>query len=315
MLAWKRCIEETYGFKPYYLEARRRGTLAGVLPLFLVKNFLTGRVLISTPYAVYGGALANDETTLTAFAASVRKLAEQFGVQYVELRNQHPRQQLGFSPLPRYVTFYQRIGETSDQILESIPRKTRRMVRKSIEAGFSTEIETGSPREFEDLYLANLHRLGTPAFSSAHFRNILRHFAGSVGIHHYRLGGRLASSVLTFYFRDTVLPYYGASDPACNASAPNNFMYYDIMLWASGQGYTKFDFGRSKKDVGGSYDFKSHWGMEELPLPYEILLVRRRDLPNFSPANPAFSWPQRVWTKLPSGLTRRLGPYLIRLLP
>ncbi|MCC6536706.1 MAG: FemAB family PEP-CTERM system-associated protein [Bryobacterales bacterium] len=280
-----------------------------------MSNLLTGKILVSTPFAVYGGALTNDEESAAALAAFVRQLGTQLGVQYVELRNQHAGQKLGFQDLARYVTFYQRVGGGSDQILESIPRKTRRMVRKSIDAGFATEVETASPGEFEDLYLKNLHRLGTPAFPSAHFRNILHHFKGSVGIHHYRLGDRLASSVLTFYFRDTVLPYYGASDPACNASAPNNFMYYDIMLWASTNGYSVFDFGRSKKDVGGSYDFKSHWGMEEVPLPYEILLVRRRDLPNFSPANPAFSLPQRIWVKLPPKLTRWLGPRLIRMLP
>jgi len=41
-----------------------------------------------------------------------------------------------------------------------------------------------------------------------------------VGIHHYKLNGKLASSVLTFYFRDRLLPYYGASEPTLNASAP-----------------------------------------------------------------------------------------------
>jgi hypothetical protein len=55
--------------------------------------------------------------------------------------------------------------------------------------------------------------------------------------------------------------------------------------------------------------------MEERELPYEILLVRRKSLPNFSPANPKFSLAIRMWQKMPLWLTRAAGPWLIRLFP
>ncbi len=314
--AWKKCVEETYGFQAFYIEARRGLALAGVLPLFLVDNLLTGKVLMSTPFAVYGGALADDPAAYEAIAGKVRMLGQELGVQYVELRNAHAEQVLGFSPLNRYVTFVQTLGSTEQSILESIPRKTRRMVRKSVEAGFTTGVETVDPGHFEELYARNLRRLGTPAFPSRHFTNILKHFKDSVAIHQHHLNGELAGAVLTFYFRDRLLPYYGASNPALNAAAPNNFMYFDLMRWGKANGFEVFDFGRSKKAAAsGSYDFKSHWGMTELELPYEILLVKRKNLPNFSPANPAFAWPLKIWSRLPLALTRWLGPWLIRLVP
>ena len=126
--------------------------------------------------------------------------------------------------------------------------------------------------------------------------------------------GQLAAAVLTFYFRDQILPYYGASDPQFNALAPNNFMYYDLMRWGGGNGFRTFDFGRSKR-VKGSYDFKSHWGMLERELPYEVHLVRSRTLPNYSPGNPVFRLPIECWKRLPLWLTRALGPRLIRYVP
>jgi hypothetical protein len=55
--------------------------------------------------------------------------------------------------------------------------------------------------------------------------------------------------------------------------------------------------------------------MEERELPYEILLVKRKSLPNYSPANPKFSLAIQMWQKLPLGLTRIIGPWLIRLFP
>ena len=43
-------------------------------------------------------------------------------------------------------------------------------------------------------------------------------------------------------------------------------------------------------------------------LPYELILVNRKELPNFSPANPKFSLAIRAWQKVPLPITRVLGP-------
>jgi FemAB-related protein (PEP-CTERM system-associated) len=313
--AWKNVIEEVYGYTPMYLEVQRDGVIVGVLPLFLVTGLIVRKALISTPFAVYGGALADDAEAYAALGNAARELGQELEVQYVELRNRSFEQTLGFSPINRYVAFTQNIDAGEEELLEAIPRKTRRMVRKSLSENFSVHIETENYRAFEEIYSRNLRRLGTPAFPRKHFEALMRHFQGSIDIREVRLGDRLASAVLTLYYRNWVLPYYGASDPALNAHAPNNFMYFDLMRWGGRNGFRFFDFGRSKRFVAGSYDFKSHWGMVERELPYEMLLVKRKQLPNFSPANPAFKWPMRAWRRVPLSLTRAVGPMLVRLFP
>ena len=126
--------------------------------------------------------------------------------------------------------------------------------------------------------------------------------------------GRPVAAVLSFLYRDEIHPFYGASDPACNRQATNNYMYFDLMRWAHEQGRRWFDFGRSR--IGsGSYEFKAHWGMEEVALPYEMLLVKRKELPHLSPANPRFKLAIALWRRLPLGLTRAIGPHLIELVP
>jgi FemAB-related protein (PEP-CTERM system-associated) len=170
-------------------------------------------------------------------------------------------------------------------------------------------------RAFESLYDNSLRRLGTPSFPSAHFRNLLANFGSAANIREVVSGGAVVAAVMTFYFRDQVLPYYGASDPVYNALAPNNFMYFDLMRWGYTNGFKVFDFGRSKKNVPGSYDFKSHWGMVERELPYEMLLVRRKSLPNLSPANPVFDLPRRIWQRIPLPIAKLIGPHLVRLVP
>ncbi len=289
--------------------------IRGVLPLFLVKNLLLGRVLISSPFAVYGGVLADSEEAKSALRNALLSMGKSLGVQYVELRNAYPEQSLAFHRISRYVTFTQEIGRDEEKILNGIPRKVRYMVRKACKAGYTTERRFSNTRAFDDLYAKSLRRLGTPAFPRSYFAHLFEEYNGAIDIREIALGGKVVAAVLTFYLRDQVLPYYGASDPQFNADAPNNFMYFDLMRWGGQNGYRLFDFGRSKKGFKGSYDFKAHWGMTERDLPYEVLLVKRKQLPNFSPANPLFDLPIRIWSRLPLSVTRILGPRLISLFP
>jgi FemAB-related protein (PEP-CTERM system-associated) len=314
LTAWKKSIEETFGCRPYSLLVRDGREICGVLPLFLVKNPLTGKALISSPFAVYGGALAGSPEAAAALREEVSRLGRSLAVEYVELRNSHPEQCLGFAPVDRYVTFVQELGPDEEAILDAIPRKTRAAVRKSLRYPLALDI-VGSPAIFIDLYLRSLHRLGTPAFPARHFSTLLRHFGAMADVRELRLEGKPVAAVLTFFFRDRVIPFYGASDPACNECQPNNYMYFDLMRWGRRNAFNVFDFGRSKKTGSGSFDFKAHWGMEMRDLPYEMLLVKRASLPNFSPNNPSFELAIRAWRKLPYGLTRRLGPFLIKLFP
>jgi len=108
--------------------------------------------------------------------------------------------------------------------------------------------------------------------------------------------------------------YYAASDPAYNDKAANTFMYFDHIRWASQHGYRTFDFGRCKRETG-VFEFKRHWATSMRELPYETILLRRNEVPNYSPANPKFRLAIQMWKKLPLPVTRMLGPQLIRLFP
>jgi hypothetical protein len=50
-------------------------------------------------------------------------------------------------------------------------------------------------------------------------------------------------------------------------------------------------------------------------LPYEIVLVKRKELPNFSPANPKFDLPIRIWRNLPLPVTRAVSKIVFPLFP
>ena len=53
--AWKKVLEETYGFDPFYvaLENKTEGTFEGIVPFMLVNSWLTGKRLVSLPFTSY----------------------------------------------------------------------------------------------------------------------------------------------------------------------------------------------------------------------------------------------------------------------
>ena len=86
--------------------------------------------------------------------------------------------------------------------------------------------------------------------------------------------GMPVSSVLSFYFRDEVLPYYAGDSIDARDLAANDFKYWELMRRACERGLKVFDYGRSKRGTG-SFDFKKNWGFEPAPLAYEYRLFTR----------------------------------------
>jgi FemAB-related protein (PEP-CTERM system-associated) len=212
-----------------------------------------------------------------------------------------------------YVTFTQDLFPGPEKLLQQLPRDTRYAVRKSLKAGLDWT-EDLSLDEFYDIYARSVHRLGTPVFSKQLFARFQSHFPRQCRIFGVRKGNKAIAGVLTFYFRDQVMPYYGGALPEFYKDSPNNFMYWNLISQSCREGIHSFDFGRSKRGTG-SYHFKSAWAMKEAELPYRYQLVRAKDIPQMSPVDKKFRLPVTLWKRMPFTWTKIIGPKLIRWIP
>ncbi|MFP5409246.1 MAG: FemAB family XrtA/PEP-CTERM system-associated protein, partial [Gammaproteobacteria bacterium] len=209
---WKRVIEDAFGHRTHFLLAERGGELVGVLPLAEIKSRLFGHSLGSLPFCAYGGILADHDAAYRALDAAAQALATQLGVGALEYRNQIA-QHAHWPTKDLYVTFKKAIEPEVEANMNAIPRKQRAMVRKGIKAGLVGEIDADTTRFFA-AYSASVHRLGTPVFSRKFFRLLKDEFGDDCEVLSIVQDGRLVASVLSFYFRDEVLPYYGGGTDA-----------------------------------------------------------------------------------------------------
>jgi FemAB-related protein (PEP-CTERM system-associated) len=313
-MAWHDTLCEIFGYRPEYRIAIQDGEIVGVLPMFIVDNFVTGKVLISTPFAVYGGILASDNGAHEALRDHMKALAHKEGVQHAEIRNNFVHQVSGFDTVDRYCTFTREVTPSSqDELLAALPQKTRNVVRKALKQNFTSR-QAPDLDAFYGLLLETYRRHGTPVFPKRFFTTIVEKFGHEVDVREVLRDGQVVAASLNFLYGSQMHTYYAASSRECWKMNVNDFMYFDHIMWAGRNGITQFDFGRSK--VGsGPFEFKKHWGATMRPLPYEVMLVKRRELPNFSQTNPKFDMAVRVWQKMPLAFTRLVGPSLVALFP
>ena len=311
-IGWKEVIEECFSHPTHFLLAERDAQIVGVLPLAEVKSFLFGHALVSLPFCAYGGVAADEDEVVSALHTAARRLGKDLGVEHLELRNRvvreadWPRQDL-------YVTFRKAILPDAESNLSAIPRKQRAMIRKGIGHGLTSRIDDDAG-DFFRLYADNMHRQGTPPLARRYFETLLRAFGRDCEVLTVLgPGGDPVSSVLSFYFRDEVLPYYAGDVDAARDLAANDFKYWELLRRACERGFGIFDYGRSKRGTG-AFDFKKHWGWEPTPLAYEYQLYRRERIPEHNPLNPKYRMLIALWKQLPIPVANAVGPHLVKSL-
>jgi len=307
---WQKVIGDVFGHRTYFLYAEVDGQIEGVLPLAQIKSLLFGHSLVSLPFGVYGGVAAISEAAATALEAEAERIARTLGAAHLELRHVD-RRHTDWPLQDLYVTFRKAILPEEEANMLAIPRKQRAMVRKGIKNNLRSEIDPGVDRFFA-LFADNVHRHGTPAMPKRWFQALRDEFGDDCEVLTVvDAGGKPLSSVMSFYFRDEVLPYYAGDDEAARDLAANDFKYWELMRRACARGLKIFDYGRSKAGTG-PYNFKKNWGFEPTPLHYEYRLYKRDTVPQNNPNNAKYQLLIKTWRRLPLGLANWLGPFVVR---
>ncbi|WP_254441997.1 FemAB family XrtA/PEP-CTERM system-associated protein [Duganella vulcania] len=308
---WQRIMEDVFGHPTWYLYAESAGRIQGVLPLAQINSRLFGNTLCSLPFCVYGGIAAEQEEAAAALDQAAQQLASRLRVDHLEYRHLQPRH-TDWLHKDLYATFRKPLAADNEQNLQAIPRKQRAMVRKGMAAGLRATIDTDSDRLYAN-YATSVHRLGTPVFSRRYFRALQHTFGDDCEILSVQQGSKAICSVMSFHFRDEILPYYGGGGDAARACAGNDFMYWEVMRRAADRGRKLFDFGRSKYGTG-AFHFKKNWGFEPQPLRYDYQLHRAKRLKDVQPLNPRLRLLIRAWRLLPLSMANAIGPHIVRQL-
>lgn len=306
---WQLVLNRSFPHETFFLYSEHDGRIDGVLPMAWVKSRLFGQSLVSLPFTVYGGIASESHIAKQALETAAQRLAIDLGVDFLEFRNidvcnaQWASQSL-------YYTFRKEICGDDASNLAAIPRKQRAMIRKGIAANLTSVVDR-DVSSFYRLYADNLHRHGTPPLPKVFFDTAMLLFGDRAEILTVTdSAGTSLSAVLSFYFRNEILPYYAGDIRLARDCAANDFKYWELMRRAVSKEISIFDFGRSKEGAG-SFNFKKNWGFVPQPLHYEYCLYSRDIVPQNNPSNKKFDILIRTWRRLPLPFVNKIGRYVV----
>ena len=247
--AWLRALQRGFGYESRSLYAERAGRVTGVLPLFLISNWMVGRCLMSSPFADYGGICAEDEESADALVQRARELAIAERVDFLELRHRQAKPLPEFLHKDLYVGFSCELGSDPDSLLKKLPRDTRYMIRKAEKAALEARSGLDQMSRFYELFALSWHRFGTPVFSPEWLEILADEFNGSIDLTMVYQKDNPLCGVLSLFSSHTAFPHYVGARPEAYRAAANNFVYWHLMKDAIARGLRHFDFGRSKPEL------------------------------------------------------------------
>jgi len=297
------------------LEATRNGHIVGVLPLAFVKSLLFGRFLVSLPYVNSAGVIAADEAVAAALIDRAVNLADELDVRYLELRHeaQHAHPALTHR-LTSKVHMRLALPCSAEELWKQFKPKVRNQVRKGEKLGLT--VHWGGPDLLGDFYAVfsrNMRDLGTPVFGQRLFRCILAEFSDCAELCVVRLGRRLVAAALLVHGPGMTLVPSASSLRRYNSTNANMLMYWHLLRRSIERGQGKFDFGRSSAG-SNTFRFKKQWGALPEPAVWQYY-VRKGSAGDMRRENEKYDRLINIWRRLPVGLTRLLGPPIVRGIP
>lgn len=316
LYGWRQVIEETFGHSTFYLSALADSSrVVGILPLAQLKSWAFGNMLVSLPFFNYGGICAETDDVREALLQAAIRLAKEKRTDFVEIRHEDDWDR-GLARKMTKVAMRLELPPSPDDLWKSFPSKLRNQVQRprhkeGMVAVIGRDEELNA---FYDVFSANMRDLGTPVYPKSFFRNILHQFPERTWIGTVYWGNVPVASGFLAGFKDRLEIPWASAVKAFKRLSPNMLLYWNCLEFACRSGYRVFDFGRSTPGEG-TYRFKEQWGARPHPLYWDYWLRDGARIPQVNPNNPKYRIAITAWRHLPLGLTRRVGPKIVKYIP
>lgn len=150
---------------------------------------------------------------------------------------------------------------SKDEILRKISKNKRGNINKSTNKGtqFKEITKIDEFRIATDLIKRTYKKVGLPCPDSNYFINafILLYSSGLLRTFSAIFNNQIIGVRLELCYKDLVYDWYAGADEFSKDKYPNDFLPFNILLWAKENGFKKFDFGGAGKP-GIPYGVRDH---------------------------------------------------------
>ncbi len=273
-LAWRDAIISTYGYEPMYLGYFDGNEIKALLPLMFVKSWLTGRRLVSLPFANTCGPIGRGEHVPALLDRALAMQAE-LKARALELRTQANLNRFDDARLSRvsyFVTSIVNLDSDPKNVWENFKdRNVRTEVRQAAKKGIEVRDGTGLDdlRRFYSLFAGLRLKHGVPPQPYVFFENLWKNlWPHNLHLHVATHGGLHVASLITLGFGKTLCAAYIGSNMAYRSYRVHQILFWKAMEMGCLKGYKAFDFLRTPKHSQELRYFKDRWNAFDVDLEY-----------------------------------------------
>ncbi len=318
--AWLESLRRTYGYEPIgFTTCPPESELRNAAVFCRVDSRLTGRRLVSLPFADHCDILVDGESDMSGLRLALAEQMKTRKLRYIELRPIGPlpavtQDTVGDSTYclhrldlrPSVASLYRNLHKDSTQ------RKIRRAEREGLHyqagrSGFLLEA-------FNHLWFRTRRRHLIPPQPAHWFRNLVECFGEALEIRVAVKDRQAVAAILTLQHKDTLVYKYGCSDERWHRLGGMQMLLWRSILEAKRDGLRVFDLGRSEWKNQGLITFKDRWGAERSTLTYFV--QSRSSCPNWKAMPTVTGWKERFIKRaspyLPDSVFRKVGAVMYR---
>lgn len=275
---WKELLENCFSqMKGYYVvkfDDTKNNICAG-MPVYLVKSFLTGKRLVSIPFATLCDPLCSDVQDIRSLSDVAIQLRKEHKASFIEIRSFNSRgleNDQRFTANHLYKHHYLELNEEPELLKKRFHRTcVRQRINRSLESNIQLKIgETKQDlHDFYSLYILTRKRTHLPPMPYRFFDKMWDIFSssGKISLILAQHEQKAIAGIILFKYKNRVSAEVAASDDRYKNASPNHFLFWHAINMAFRQGYAVFDFGRTSIKNQSLLDFKTHWGTTTIDLP------------------------------------------------
>jgi len=266
---WKKVLEESFGYKPYYLfVVDDSDNILGFLPLMKVKSMLFGCRLSCLPLAHRCGYVGDSTFFEMVLDRAIKLYKEVLSKGTLEIRDTTGGH---FNEVCNFSTCVLELSSNTEKVWRKLDKSSVRWaIKKSMKLGVNVEVSNNLEdiKSFYELNCQNKKKKGVPCHPLKFFKNLLKYMPQYSRLYLAKINNEIIGGGIMLFFKDTVIYGYGAAKDSMLRYHPYHAFIWEAIKDACLGGYKYFDFGRVSHDNVGLINFKKRWGTKERKLYY-----------------------------------------------
>lgn len=319
--SFKKVIRSTFPHtKPYYIALiDRKGDITAGIPLFLVKNWLTGNRLVSLPFAYYSDPLIKSKDEFDQLFAKVLEIFVREKASYLEIKARSSAALLEkvrtVVPVFSHKTHLLNLTGTLNDIWGEFHRSCiKQKIQRAQKNGITIRntISEDDIVSFWRLLVRTRKRLGLPPQNCDYFTNIWK-YLGPLKLTGFLIAekkGEIIGGINIFKFRDTIYLGHIASDVRFRASGTDQALIWRAIGIGIREGYKVLDMGKTSTFASGLATYKKRWGATELDAPSFYYPCLKGIASYNNETKISYKIMRLVWQNMPNKLSRIAGQFI-----